>query len=102
MREQLFDLLRRLPVGSVTSYGALGAALDPPVSGYLVGRAMATCPYELPWWRVVARDGAFSLAKRSPEAALEQRRRLGEEGVPLLELGVDPSILLHADDLLAL
>jgi alkylated DNA nucleotide flippase Atl1 len=102
MRPDLFDLIRRIPSGNVTSYGAVGRALDPPTSGYLVGRAMATCPPDIPWWRVTARDGTFSIAKRDPVLALEQRDRLRAEGVVTTEIGVEPDQLLDADALMML
>lgn len=79
-REQVFDVVRRVPFGEVTSYGAVGQALDRPVSGLLVGRALATCPDDVPWWRVVGRDGTLLTATRSPHIADDQRRRLVGEG----------------------
>ena len=102
MRDALFDLVRRIPVGRATSYGAVGQALDPPISGYLVGRAMAACPPDIPWWRVVARDGTLSTHKRSPELAEEQRRHLLAEGVPMTDLVVDREAMLSGDELIGL
>lgn len=63
------------------SYGDLGRALHHPASGYMVGRWMAQCPDDLPWWRVVAKDGRLPIHKRDPYAAEEQRRFLEIEGV---------------------
>ena len=68
-------------LGRCASYGDLGSALDHPASGYMVGRWMAQCPEDIPWWRVVAKDGRLPLHKRDPRLAAEQRRRLEEEGV---------------------
>jgi alkylated DNA nucleotide flippase Atl1 len=47
----------------------------------MVGRLMFRCPEDAPWWRVVNRIGALPIGKRSPQYAVEQRRRLEEEGV---------------------
>jgi methylated-DNA-protein-cysteine methyltransferase-like protein len=102
MRDALYELVRRIPSGRATSYGALGRALDPPISGYLVGRAMGACPPDVPWWRVVARDGSLPVNKRSPELAEEQRAHLEREGVSLDGLRVHPGAMLSADELLAL
>jgi len=72
-----------------STYGDVARALENPVSGYTVGRWMAQAPDDVPWWRVVAKDGALVIAKRSPEAALVQRRRLASEGVAFVDDRVD-------------
>ncbi|MGV3614930.1 MAG: MGMT family protein [Fimbriimonas sp.] len=102
MYRGLYELVGRIPKGKATSYGAVGRSLERPISGYLVGRAMAMCPPDVPWWRVVAKDGSFATAKRSPEVAEEQRRRLEAEGVPLDGLQVAREGMLGADELYAL
>ena len=81
--EELWALVKRIPPGRVAAYGALGRALDRPISGYLVGRMMARCPDDVPWWRVVSRDGQMVVHKRDPILAEEQRRKLRAEGVAL-------------------
>lgn len=80
-RRELYELVARIPVGRVCSYGLLGRSLSGPVSGVIVGKWMASCPPELPWWRVVAASGALVVASRSPHLAHEQRERLESEGV---------------------
>jgi methylated-DNA-protein-cysteine methyltransferase-like protein len=79
---RLWDLVRSIPEGSVASYGALGLALEPPVSGLIVGRWMAAAPPDVPWWRVVAGNGSLPVHKRDPALARTQRRRLEDEGAP--------------------
>ena len=79
--EELWALVESIPSGMVASYGDVGRALHHPASGYFVGRWMTQCPPDVPWWRVVGRDGTLLIAKQNAEAALEQKRRLGEEGV---------------------
>lgn len=81
MREELWDLIAKIPPGRVVSYGELGRALHNPASGYMVGRAMAGCPPDLPWWRVVGKTGQLPIHKRDPHLAREQRQRLLDEGV---------------------
>jgi methylated-DNA-protein-cysteine methyltransferase related protein len=81
--EQLWREVRRIPPGRCTTYGLLGASLDPPASGRQVGRWMANAPADVPWWRVVARTGLLPIGKRGPEWAREQLRLLAAEAVPV-------------------
>ena len=78
---ELYEKVRAIPPGRCTSYGALGQALSQPVSGYLVGRWMASAPPDVPWHRVLAKDGSFPTAKRDPAIAIEQERLLRDEGI---------------------
>ena len=81
--EGLWEVVRSIPEGRVASYGAVGRALPNPVSGYLCGRWMASCPDDgTPWWRVVNARGELPISKRDPRMAFDQRKRLEEEGVP--------------------
>ena len=79
----VWALARRVPAGRATTYGALAEAhyatafLHPAVMR--VGQAMARCPGDVPWWRVVHADGTM----KGTAGADEQRARLAEEGVPL-------------------
>ena len=84
---QIYDLARAIPEGRVSSYGALGARCEPPISGYICGRIMNRAHYDVPWWRVVAKDGALPVSKRSPHLAQTQRRTLEEEGIEFDEAG---------------
>jgi methylated-DNA-protein-cysteine methyltransferase related protein len=85
--EQVFKAARAIPAGRVTSYGALGTRCDPPISGYICGRIMNNAANDVPWWRVVAKDGSLPIAKRNPRLAMEQRDRLQAEGVEFDEAG---------------
>jgi methylated-DNA-protein-cysteine methyltransferase-like protein len=67
----VFDRVRRIPVGFVTTYGALT-----PGAPRHAGRLLSRAPSGIPWWRVVRSDG--TLAK-----GLEQQRLLMAEGVPM-------------------
>lgn len=82
MKEELWGKVRAVPRGLCTSYGALGRELSQPVSGLVVGRWLESGPPEdVPWWRVVAKDGSLPIAKRNPYLAEQQRARLEAEGV---------------------
>jgi len=89
---ELWDLVRRIPPGRCTSYGALGSALPHPTTGRMVGRWMAQCPQEIPWWRVVNKKGELPVWKRDPTLADMQQQRLAEEGVLFID---DKADLAH-------
>ncbi len=78
---QVYEQARAIPPGRVLAYGALGARCNPPISGYICGRIMNQALQDVPWWRVVAKDGSLPIAKRNPALAQEQRQKLQAEGV---------------------
>ncbi len=79
--EQLWEVVRSIPSGRVAAYGAVGRALPNPASGYMVGRWMAACPTDIPWWRVVNKRGELPINKRDPRLATDQQLRLEAEGI---------------------
>jgi methylated-DNA-protein-cysteine methyltransferase related protein len=88
-RDELWDLVRSIPPGQVSSYGSLGALLSQPTSGRIVGRMMVDCPEDVPWWRVVAKTGGIPIWKQGPEAGIRQEELLKQEGVEI-ENGLIP------------
>lgn len=84
---KIFDLVRSVPAGRVASYGQVGAACDPPISGYICGRILGRGGKDVPWWRIVGKDGNLPVKKRSPEHGDEQRDTLKKEGVKFLKDG---------------
>ncbi|MCW5939458.1 MAG: MGMT family protein [Fimbriimonadaceae bacterium] len=88
--EEVWNVVRSIPLGRVASYGAIGRALRPPLSGRIVGRFMARCPGDVPWWRVVAQTGELPVGKRDPRLEMEQREILAGEGVPMTQGVVAP------------
>lgn len=85
----VWSVVRRIPAGKVCPYGKI-ALLLPPLPGITprdletlgprwVGGAMAGCPEDVPWQRVVNAQGKISLS--SPAAAEQQRIMLEAEGV---------------------
>lgn len=87
--EELWTIVRQIPVGMCAGYGEVGRALSNPVSGYLAGKWMASCPEDVPWWRVVKKDGSFAVGKRDPSLEIEQKRLLRLEGVKIVDDRVD-------------
>jgi len=82
--ESIWRLVRSIPAGRVSAYAEVGEAYFGARRGArAVGGALARCPADVPWWRVVRADGGIV----SPSGP-EQRARLREEGVELDERGV--------------
>jgi alkylated DNA nucleotide flippase Atl1 len=76
----IWDFVRQVPEGRATTYGALAEAYFGVARGARqAGQALARCPGDLPWWRVVHADGSMKGGPGSDE----QLARLAEEGVPL-------------------
>jgi methylated-DNA-protein-cysteine methyltransferase-like protein len=78
---QIHDIVRAIPRGKVLSYGAVGARSTPAISGYICGRITRTMPEDVPWWRVVGKNGNLPIRKRHPELSILQREKLEAEGV---------------------
>ncbi len=79
---QVYAVVRAVPVGRVTTYGAVARALDAPARAREVGWALAALPegHDVPAHRVVNAAGALSggWAFGHPDV---QRALLEEEGV---------------------
>ena len=86
---ELWETVRSIPSGRVASYGNVGRSLSSPTSGYFVGRWMADCPDDVPWWRVVAKDGRLPVWKKDPDLEVLQIQRLEAEGVGVVNGCVD-------------
>jgi methylated-DNA-protein-cysteine methyltransferase related protein len=90
---QVWEIARQVPPGRVTTYGQIASMIPPPGTLTLkdyeafgprwVGGAMAHCPDDVPWQRVINSQG-----KISPRPGAEQQRELLEaEGVEFSESG---------------
>ena len=85
--EQVWQLARQIPPGTVATYGQLAqlipapAAIDPDeyrvFSPRWVGSAMAACPADVPWQRVINSQGKIS----QRPGAETQRQLLEAEGI---------------------
>lgn len=90
-RAQVYSVVNSIPAGRVMTYGQIAALIPPPpgvdLRGYehvkarWVGYAMAECPEDVPWQRVVNSRGRISL--RGGEGPELQRLLLTDEGVVL-------------------
>lgn len=79
---RIYETVAAIPPGRVASYAEVARRAGLPRAARLVGRALAECPHEVPWHRVVNASGRISLPPGSAAAA-EQQRRLAAEGVPV-------------------
>lgn len=86
--DPVYRLVKQIPRGWVTTYGALAKALQLRGGARTAGRAMAATPSGkgIPWHRVVGDRGKLLI--REPYASL-QRKLLESEGVALLESRVN-------------
>lgn len=83
--EQVYDLVRRVPAGSIVTYGQIAVLLGSPAAARAVGYALSYLPSaehngDVPWWRVINARGEISLKGRGASAEL-QRQLLEIEGV---------------------
>ncbi len=79
----VYAIVARIPLGKVTTYGAIARVIVVPRGARGVGWAMAHCPQTIPWWRVVAANGRIT----APDAIVQEEILRGE-GVPMRAVGV--------------
>ena len=79
----VYEIVAKIPVGEVASYGQIARMLGNPRGARQVGWAMRNCPEGLPWQRVVMADGSIA---GGPYHEL-RRVLLEEEEVPFLADG---------------
>ena len=80
----VYKLVKQIPRGRVTTYGALAKLLRLRGGARTAGRAMAATPKGkgIPWHRVMGANGKLLI--REPYASL-QRKLLESEGVAVVE-----------------
>ena len=86
--DPVYRLVKRIPRGRVTTYGALAKALRLRGGARVVGFAMAATPRGrgIPWHRVIGAGGKVTMPE--PHASL-QRRLLATEGVTFAGVKID-------------
>ena len=87
--EKVYEIVRAIPFGKVATYGQIAHYIPAPEGvesgSYLklaprwVGGAMANCPDDVPWQRVINSQGKVS--PRPGMGSLVQRRLLEQEDV---------------------
>ena len=80
--EQVYEVVQKIPLGRVTTYGAIARYLCHPQSARMVGYAMNPSHHrsELPAHRVVNRNGLLSGKHHFPGSKLMQQL-LESEGI---------------------
>jgi len=88
-RQRVYEIVQAIPPGRVITYGGLAACIPPPagldweaygrIRARWAGYALADCPDDLPWQRVVNAQGRIS--PRPGHGPHVQRLLLEEEGV---------------------
>jgi methylated-DNA-protein-cysteine methyltransferase-like protein len=82
----IYEVVKQVPPGQVTTYGAVAQIVGDGCDARLVGAAMAQVKDpEVPWQRVVNAKGTIST--RGEHAMQSQRKRLEAEGVVFDERG---------------
>ena len=86
---QVWNIVHKIPPGNVATYGQIAGMLLPPDGIELrtyksfgarwVGSAMAACPEDVPWQRVVNSQGKIS--PRQGGSHIRQKDLLESEGV---------------------
>jgi methylated-DNA-protein-cysteine methyltransferase-like protein len=92
---RVWELVRKVPRGKVATYGQIALMLPPPAEAdhesyrafgpRWVGGAMAACPDDVPWQRVINSQGKIS----ERPGAKKQRLLLEEEGIVFVKDKVD-------------
>jgi O-6-methylguanine DNA methyltransferase len=88
----VYALTTQIPSGRVSTYGALGLSIIPPVSPRVIGYVMSICPYPndlVPCHRVIKSDG--SIGGFGIDGAAKKIELLEHEGI---EVGSDGRINL--------
>ena len=82
--DPVYRLVKQIPRGRVTTYGAIAKALRLPGGARTAGRAMGATPRGkgIPWHRVLGANGKILI--REPYASL-QKKLLESEGIPVVE-----------------
>ncbi|MFZ5879892.1 MAG: MGMT family protein [Chloroflexota bacterium] len=93
--QQVWDLVRQVPRGRVATYGQIALMLPPPMgvdfeayramAPRWVGAAMAACPDDVPWQRIINSQGKIS----ERPGAERQRALLEEEGIEFVKDRID-------------
>ena len=81
--DRIYAVVRRVPAGKVTTYGAVARIAGLPGRARQVGYALAALRdgTSVPWHRVVNTQGKLSLVRAGSPSGITQRLRLTREGV---------------------
>ena len=84
--KRIYELVSRIPLGKVATYGQLALLAGSPRAARIVGAALAKAPAGLPCHRVLYRDGTLCCDQAFGGKDV-QRKLLEQEGIPFLPDG---------------
>lgn len=88
LRDLVYSLVAQIPTGRVMTYGQLAALCGSPQAARIVGQIARFGPSNLPWQRVVYKDGR--LAGAFPGGRTQQAALLEDDGISVgLDFRVD-------------
>jgi O-6-methylguanine DNA methyltransferase len=96
--ERVYRMTRQIPRGKVSTYGALGLAVEPQVIPRVVGYIMSICPYPndvVPCHRVIKSDG--SVGGFGEDGVSKKIELLEQEGVKTKDGRIDLAKYLFDD-----
>lgn len=82
LQQQLYNLLREIPKGKVSTYKDMATHLGVPTKSRWIGRllGMNDQPQTYPCYKVVASDGSLT-GYSAPGGIITKRKKLEEDGV---------------------
>jgi len=86
-KEAVYSLVAQIPKGRLMTYGQIAVLCGRPRAAWEVGQIAHFGPIELPWHRVVNKQGG--LAKGWPGGIDIHRQLLEAEGIEVTEYVVD-------------
>lgn len=85
-RDRVYTVVAAIPSGKVMTYGQIAALCGSPRAARIVGGIAHFGPEDLPWHRVVNKNGGLAVA--FPGGREEQARRLSGEGIEIVDLRI--------------
>lgn len=82
-RDRVYELVSQIPKGRVMTYGQIAAICESPRAARIVGGIAHFGDPDLPWQRVVKKDG--SLAEGYPGGVASHQVALEAEGVSIIK-----------------
>ncbi|MFH1866936.1 MAG: MGMT family protein [Patescibacteria group bacterium] len=76
----VYKLVGEISCGRVATYGQVASLLGKPRAARLVGCALANCPKDVPWQRVINKEGMISIENINAPKEL-QAELLKQEGI---------------------
>ena len=82
-KQRVYEIVRQIPKGRVMSYGQIAALVGNPLAARIVGGIAHFGDPDLPWQRVVMKDGG--LASGYPGGTEGHKAALQAEGVDFID-----------------